>query len=235
VGKGDRARPDDPLRTLCDGMATNLGDIQFELYHSSQPTHLVAIENGSPPAMIVGEGLIKRTVVKEQRFALGRSIKQLSDGSFLGMLLGTKELPRLIAAAVLPYHPNSPIATFPGVSLDDMAKKINKALPRKIRKAVEELMRDRAPDLAKVPDYDVYLRGVAHSANRAGLTMCNDLPQSLMHLTREIPELKDKRLNTTEEIVSTLSRHASFCELLRFAVSEEYFRIRARMKFSITA
>jgi hypothetical protein len=151
------------------------------------------------------------------------------------MLLGSKELPRLIASAVLPYHPNSPIATFPGVSLDDMAKKINKALPRKVRKAVEELMRDRAPDLAKVPDYDVYLRGVAHSANRAGLTMCNDLPQSLMHLTREIPELKDKRLNTTDEIVAALSRHASFCELLRFAVSEEYFRLRARMKFSITA
>jgi tetratricopeptide (TPR) repeat protein len=235
VGKGDRARPDDPLRTLCDGMAANLGDMQFELYHSSQPTHLVAIENGSPPSMIVGEGLIKRTVVKEQRFALGRAIKQISDGSFLGKLLGPKELPRLVAAAVLPYHPNSPIATFPGVSLDDMAKKLNKSLPRKVRKAVEELMRDRAPDLAKVPDYDVYLRGSEHSANRTGLAMCNDLPQSMMHLTREIPELKDKRLNTTEEIVAALSRHASFCELLRFAVSEEYFRLRARMKFSITA
>jgi len=185
--------------------------------------------------MVVGEGLIKRTVVKEQRFALGRAIKQLSDGSFLAKLLGPKDLSRLVAAAVLPYHPNSPIATYPGESLDDLAKKVNKALPRKIRKTLEELMREKAPEVAKVPDYDVYLRGVAHSANRAGLTMCNDLPQALMHLTREVPELKEKRLNTTDEIVAALSRHASFCELLRFAVSEEYFRLRARMKFSITA
>jgi len=100
---------------------------------------------------------------------------------------------------------------------------------------VEELMRDRATDMAKVPDYDVYLRGAEHSANRVGLVMCNDLPQSIMHLTRQVPELKEKRLNTTEEIVAALSRHASFCELLRFAVSEEYFRLRTRMKFSITA
>jgi tetratricopeptide (TPR) repeat protein len=235
VGKGDRARPDDPLRTLCDGMAANLGEIEVDLYHSNQPTHLVAIDNGSPPVMIVGEGLVKRTVVKEQRFALSRAIKRVSDGSYLGKLLGPKELSKLIAATVLPYHPNSPIATFPGESLDDLAKKVNKALPRKVRKTMEELMRDKAPDVAKVPDYDVYLRGADHSANRMGLIMCNDLPQALMHLTREVPELKDKRLNSTEEIVAAFSRHASFCELLRFAVSEEYFRLRARMKFSITA
>ncbi len=235
VGKGDRARPDDPLRTLCDGMAANLGEIEYELYHSNQPTHLVAIENSAPPAMIVGEGLVKRTVVKEQRFALGRAIRRISDGSHLGRLLGPKELSRLVAAAVLPYHPNSPIATYPGESLDDLAKKINKALPRKVRKSMEELMRDQAPDVAKVPDYDAYLRGADHSANRMGLCMCNDLPQALMHLQREIPELKEKRFNSTAEIVAALSRHASFCEMLRFAVSEEYFRLRARMKFSITA
>jgi hypothetical protein len=216
-------------------MAANLGEVPYELYHSSQPTHLVAVENASPASMIVGEGLIKRTVVKEQRFALGRAIKRIYDGSFLAKLLGPKELSKLVAAAVAPYHPNSPIATFPAESLDDLAKRINKALPRKARKAMEELMRDKAPDVAKVPDYDVYMRGAEHSANRMGLIMCNDLPQALMHLAREIPELKDKRLNSTEEIVAALSRHASFCELLRFAVSEEYFRLRARMKFSITA
>ncbi len=235
VGKGDRARPDDPLRTLCDSMTTSLGEMQYEIYHSNQPTHLVAIENGSPPVMIVGAGLVKRTVVKEQRFALGQSIKRIFDGSHLGRLLGPLELSKLIAATVLPYHPNSPVATFPGEPPRDLAKKINKALPRKVRKAMEELMREKAPDVAKVPDYDVYLRGTDHSANRLGLCMCNDLPQALMHLTREVPELKEKRFNTTEEIVTALSRHASFCELLRFAVSEDYFRLRARMKFSITA
>jgi tetratricopeptide (TPR) repeat protein len=235
VGKGDRARPDDPLRTLCDGMAANLGEVEYELYHSNQPTHLVSVENGAPPAMIVGEGLIKRTVVKEQRFALGRAIKRIFDGSHLGRLLGPKELSKLVAAAVFPYHPSSPVATYPGESLDDLAKRANKALPRKVRKSMEELMRDQAPEVAKVPDYDAYLRGADHSANRMGLCMCNDLPQALMHLQREVPELKEKRFNTTEEIVAALSRHASFCELLRFAVSEEYFRLRARMKFSITA
>jgi tetratricopeptide (TPR) repeat protein len=235
VGKGDRARPDNPLRTLCNGMVANLGEIEYELYQSSQPTHLVALENTSPPSLIVGDGLIKRTVVKEQRFALGRAIKRISDGSYLATIIGTKELAKLLAAVVTPYHPSSPVATFPSELPPDMPKRVNKALPRKVRKAVEELMNTNATDLARVPDYDVYFRGLELSANRFGLLMCNDLPQAIMHLTREDPELRDKRLNTTEEIVSALSNKINIYDLLRFAVSEEYFRLRTRMKFSIVS
>jgi hypothetical protein len=216
-------------------MIANLGEVDYELYHSSQPTHLVALENTSPPSMIVGEGLVKRTVVKEQRFALGRAIKLLSDGSFLALVLGASELARLVAAAVLPYNASCPAATYPASSLEDLPKRVQKALPRKVRKAVEDLVRERATDLARLPDYDAYLRGVTCSANHVGLLMCNDLPQAIMHLVREVPELREQRLGTTEEISAALSRHVHMSEILRFSVSEEYFRLRTKMKFSIVA
>jgi len=235
VGKGDRARPDDPMRTLTNGIISNLGEIEFELYHSTQPTHLVGIENTSPPALIIGEGLLKRTVVKEQRFALARAIKRISDGSFIADLLGPRELSRLIAALVQPYHPNCPVATFPADMPADLQKRLAKALPRKVRRAIEELMRSRAPDLARVPDYESFTRATEYSANRFGLLMCNDVSQAIMHLIREVPELRDKRLNTSEEIASALSQNGAVADLLRFAVSEEYFRLRARMKFSIVS
>jgi cellulose synthase operon protein C len=235
VGKGDRARPDDPLRTLCNGMIANLGEIEYEIYHSSQPTHLVGIANTSPPALIVGEGLVKRTVVKEQRFALARAIKRISDGSFLATLIGPKELAKLMAAIAQPFHPNCPVVTYPSDLPADFSKRVSKSLPRKVRKMVEDLLKNSATDLARVPDYEGFMRSQDFSANRFGLLMCNDLPQSVMHLIREVPELADKRLNTTEDIVSAMSQNAGICNLLRFAVSEEYFRLRTRMKFSIVS
>jgi hypothetical protein len=233
VGKGDKSRPEDPTRALCDSIITNLGEMTYDLYVSNQPTHQVGMATTSPPSLILGEGLIKRTVVKEQRFALGRAIKRIMDGSFLVTLLGAQELARLIAAVVQPYHPGCPAATFPSGSLDDLPKRVSKAIPRKNRKLLEELMRNRAPELARLPDYEAYLRGVEHSANRVGLMVSNDLSQAAMHLIREIPELRDRRLNSTEEVAEALSPHPAICELLRFAVSEEYFRLRSRMKFSI--
>ncbi len=233
VGKGDRARPDDPLRSLSDGMVANLGELEYEIYRSTQPTHLVAIENTAPPALVVGEGLVKRTQVKEQRFALGRALKRILDGSHLAVQIGADELARLIAAAVAPLHPNAPVATFPSEMAPDLPKRLQKALPRRQRKALEELLKQRAPDLARVPDYAAYLRGVEHSANRAGLALSNDLANAIMHLSREIPELESKRFNSTEEIAGALARQPSLCELLRFAVSEEYFILRGRLKLSI--
>ncbi|HUU00878.1 MAG TPA: tetratricopeptide repeat protein [Myxococcota bacterium] len=235
VGKGDRARPDDPMRTLTNGIVSNLGEIEFELYHSTQPTHLVAIENTSPPALIVGEGLLKRTVVKEQRFALARAVKRVSDGGFLAAVLGPRELSRLIAALVQPYHPNCPVATYPADLPADLPKRLAKVLPRKIRRALEELMSSQAPDLARVPDYESFVRDTEYSANHFGLLMCNDVSQAIMHLIREVPELRNKRLNTSEEIAGALSQSGAVADLLRFAVSEEYFRLRARMKFSIVS
>ncbi|MBN2495414.1 MAG: tetratricopeptide repeat protein [Deltaproteobacteria bacterium] len=233
VGKGDRARPDDPLRTLTDNLAENLGGVEFDLFRSSQPTHVVSIENTSPPSIIVGEGLVKRTVVKEQRFAIARALKRIQDGSFLPHQLGAREIAKLVAAAVQPFHPNSPVATYPSDLPHDMAKKTGKALPRKQRKALEDLLKEIAPELSRVPDYETYLRGVENSANRAGLALSNDLPNAVMHLAREIPQLSDKRFNSSEELIQALSRFPSVCELLRFAVSEEYFNLRKRFKLSI--
>ena len=233
VGKADKARPDDPLRKLSDRLAANLGGISFDVYHSTQPGHKVHLVNTSPTAMIVGDGLLKRSQDKTQRFALGRALKKVMDGSFLAATIGTKELAKLMAAAVLPYFPSSPIATYPSELPPDLPKKVNKALPRKTRKALEELLKNHSTELARMPDYESYLLGAEHSANRVGLALCGDLANAVMHLAQEIPELKDKRLDSTEQIVALLSPHPVMRELIRFAVSEEFFTVRTRLKLTI--
>jgi tetratricopeptide (TPR) repeat protein len=233
VGKADRARSDDPLRTLADSITACLGEAEYDLFRSAQPNHLVAIENTSPHSLVVGEGLVKRTQVKEQRFALARALRRVMDGTFLATQLGAQGLAQLIAAAVLPYHPSCPVATFPSQMPDDLAKKVQKALPRKSRKALEELLKQQAPELARVPDYTAMIQAMEHSANRTGLALCTDLANAIMHLSREIPELSNKRLNSTDEIAAAISKHPTLCELIRFSVSEEYFILRARLKLSI--
>ncbi|RME26797.1 MAG: tetratricopeptide repeat protein, partial [Deltaproteobacteria bacterium] len=188
VGKSDRARPDDPVRNLVEGMVANLGELDVDIYLSNQPNHRVAVENTSPPALIVGEGLIKRSVVKEQRFALGRAVKLAGDGSYLALLLGEKNLAQLVAALLEPYVPQSPIVSYPGQLPAGFSKKVHKALPRKVRKELEKELQ-QSQDTGKVPDYAAYLKAVELSADRFGLLMCNDIAQAMLHKSRHVPDL----------------------------------------------
>lgn len=234
VGKSNRARKDDPVRNLIGALAATLpSSAEYELYISNQPVFSVALENTEPVALIVGEGLIKRTNVHEQRFALGRALQLLRAGTFLAFALGAKELARLVAAAIYPFQPSCPLATYPGEGIGELANQVRKALSGKRRRALEALARDQAPELMRLPDYEGYLRAAEHTANRVGLTLSNDLAQAIMHLMRLVPELRDLRLGTTEEMANALGRHPAICELLRFAVSEEYFRVRVRLKTAL--
>jgi len=236
VGKADRVRPDDPLRTLCEALLAGLGGaLEYELYRSTKPTHLVAVENTDPVSIVVGDSLVKHTNVKEQRFALSRALKRLLDGSFLATRLGARDLAQFIAALVQPTAPSSALATYPGQLPADLAKRVQKAISRKARKAVEELLSSPGQQAAlqRRPDYEAYLRGVEHSAARAGLALSADLPNAVMHLCREHPQLAGKRFNTTPELAAAYAPHPVLSELFRFAVSEEYFTLRTRLKLTI--
>jgi tetratricopeptide (TPR) repeat protein len=233
VGKADKARPDDPFRALASNVALNIGPVDYEIFRSSQPNFLIAIENTSPPTMILGDSLVKRTSAKEQRFALGRSIKQLFDNSVFAYALDVTSLAQLIGAAVQPYFPNSALVTHAAGLSEDLSKRISKALPRKSRKELEELLQQNSDLLDQVPDYQKYKNGATHSANRFGLLMCNDIAMAIMHLSREITALSSQRLASTEEISNALGPHSHICELLQFSVSNEYARLRNRLKFSI--
>jgi len=235
VGKADRVRPDDPLRTLCDSLLATLGTLEYELYRSTKPTHLVFVENTDPLSIVVGDSLVKHTNVKEQRFALARALKRLVDGSFLASKLGPRDLPQLIAALVQPTASGSALATFPGQLSADFAKRVQKAISRKARKAVEELLSSPGQQAAlqRRPDYDAYLRGVEHSAVRAGLALSADLPNAVMHLSRERSDLAGRRFASTAEMVAAFTPQPVISELFRFAVSEEYFNLRTRLKLTI--
>ena len=82
------------------------------------------------------------------------------------------------------------MATYPSNMPDGLTKKVNKALPRKSRKALEDLLNQNAPELARVPNYQAYLLGVEHSAIRVGLALSNDLANAFMHLSLQEHEVK---------------------------------------------
>jgi tetratricopeptide (TPR) repeat protein len=235
VGKADRVRPDDPLRTLANAVLQSQGALEFELYRSTKPIHRVFAENTDPVSLIVGDSLVKHTNVREQRFALARAIRRLLDGSFLASRLGPRELPQLVAALVQPFAPSSALATFPGQLSTELVKRVQKALSRRARKAIEELVASPAaqPLLARRPDYEAYLRGVEHTAARTGLALSGDLPNAVMHLSREFADLQGKRFDTTEEMARAYAPFPVLTELFRFAVSEEYFNLRTRLKLTI--
>jgi tetratricopeptide (TPR) repeat protein len=233
IGKGDRTRPGEPLHNLLSDIATRLGEVAFDAYHSSQPNYSVVIENTNPPSLVIGDGLVKRTQLTQQRFAMGRAIKRAMDGSFLAAQLGGKELSRLLAALIRNSLPDVAMDSFGMEVPEDFSKRIHKALPRRSRKELDTLLKKEQALPEQPLGVDSYLLGAEHSAVRAGLAMGNDLANAIMFLFREIPDLKNKQLNTSNEIITTLSSYPVFGELLRFTVSEEYFTLRARLNTAI--
>ena len=234
VSKVNRCRPEDALCRLGVPIAASLGASgAFEIYLSSQPTFTVVVENTDPPAIIIGEGLLKRATGRERRFALARTLKLVADGSYLALSIGAKELTRLVAALLHSYHQDLPLILEVGDSLEDLPKKVSKALPRKNRKAIEEYLVEASGLLKDPIRWDDYLMAVEHSANRAGLVYGTDLYEGILHLARAVPDLNSKVMESTEKMAFALSPYPTIRELLRFAVSEEYFRLRARLKLSI--
>jgi len=233
VGKSNRVKSDHPVGQIVNNIKACLGDFDLEVYLSPQPHQLVMVEPGSPPALIVGDGLVKRTPLRQQRFALGRAIKSIFDGSFLALALGERELARLLAALVHPYQAQSPLATFPPDLPVDLIKKVQKELSRKARKELEKKLGESQQELERAPDYAGYFSAARRSANRFGLLMGNDLQLALEHCRREIPQLEQAQFSDTEKIVAALTPYPVLSDLLVFAVSEDYFRLRQILKFSI--
>ncbi len=234
VSKVNKCRPEDALCRLAQPIATSLGATEgYDIYLSGSPIFSVAVENTDPPAIIVGEGLLKRATIRERRFALTRALKLVSDGSYLALNLGVKELTRLVAALLQPYHHSLPLVLEAGDTLEDLPKKVQKALPRKNRKAIEEYLVEASGLLKDPIRWDEYLMAVEHSANRAGLVYGTELYEGILHLARAVPDLNTKMMESAEKMAFALSPYPTIRELLRFAVSEEYFRLRARLKLSI--
>jgi len=232
VGRSNRVSPraNDPIRRIADTIAPQLGLAGYEAYKADRLPHTVEAIAADPPALVLSPELERRTK-PEQRFQVARNLALLANRGSLFLRIGPDATKQLFAAAVRTIDPGFAPAGVDAAPLDDLAKKLNKGMSRKARKALEPL----APTLAnQFPqlDFESYVASLDASADRAGLIYCGDIAVAIGVTIQEDERLKDVRVAESGEMESPLANSPRLSQLVGFALGDEFYLLRERLGLS---
>ncbi|MGF1509185.1 MAG: tetratricopeptide repeat protein [Myxococcota bacterium] len=226
----DRHGPksDQPTRRLADELAEVINAPPFDLWVSPRHDLEVFIENDKPPALVVGGDFGRRLKDEDQRFLLGRQLERLKGGHQLLDMLSPRDAEAMIGAVAA--LTNSPARHQADPSaVDSMVRRVARGLSARGKKILEDL----APRLFAAPvDVSKHRQAAIHTAIRAGLVLNNNIQSCVRNLAKDHPDIRPV-FRDAEGAAETIGQIQEVRELLAFAISEEYFAARARLRFSI--
>ncbi|MEO7091705.1 MAG: tetratricopeptide repeat protein, partial [Polyangiales bacterium] len=200
-----------PWRTLVDRAAHALGVGEVDLYVHDSPDQRMLVENFETPAIVVPSSL-KALPELEIAFAIGRLVAKVATRTYLLDKLRPAELEEILLGAVGPY--GGPIPRARAYEIEEIGKRIQKAVARKTRRQLEEIApRVTAFDPAR------FARAVDQGALRTSYLLTGDLTSALDHLRRY-----------EEVAVSELGRaETTTGDLIRFALTADASTLRRRL------
>jgi golgin subfamily B member 1 len=181
----------------------------------------------APPALVVGGHLAEDATTAEVRFELARGIELSRPEYILAAGVRPKPFSQLFGNVLKAFHPRHARrrALDGGV---DPAADLKKNVPYKVAKRLVELFQE----LGTTSWSSVRWRTVVqHTGNRAGLLLCGDLRTAARLVlkngapARDLPAEELRRLATSNE---------ALIELLRFAISDDYFILREKVGTAIS-
>jgi hypothetical protein len=116
---------------------------------------------------------------------------------------------------------------------DETVKQLRKALSRKALKSLEEPALALAGATLVDLDLEGMLEALAFSGDRAGLLMCGDIFIGLSLVLREDPNFAATKVDTAEPLLQAVKQREDLKDLLAFAVSDDFFRLRQRLGLSL--
>jgi hypothetical protein len=187
----------------------------------------VALVLAPPPAIVIDQRLAGEAESAETRFRLGRALELTRPEYILAATIPPREFAQLFSSVLKAFHPRHARWRAGEKSAEQVAK-LKKTLPYKVAKRLAELLQESH----ETPFSSARWRAVVlESGNRAGLLMCRDLRAAARILLREqAPEAK-----LDAAVMREQARAAGpLRELLRFAVSDEYFVLRESLGTSVS-
>jgi hypothetical protein len=201
-----------PMRAVADELASLLGVGGFDLYIHSQPSSDLSIGLGKQAAIFVpewGSKLSRSSLV----FLLARPLVNIRRGVHIVHRISRGELTLLLAGAARGSMPGFGAELGREVELEERARTLTKAIPRRSRKGVALVAEEYARKYARTPaPLDQWFEVVHQTAARAALLLADDLNASI-----------DLVKQTTAE---TIEREGTATDLLRFWVSDTAVRFR---------
>lgn len=225
VESQDKVSPvaDHDLAKIYSQVGKALGNQKTTLYLNPNPSGTeVAIAVTHPPSVVVPAHFAADFPASELRFRLGRALELARPELILAATMPPAELTQLLGSLLRAFFPRH--ARRRADSASEQAAKLKKALPYKVSKRLAELF----GELHTTPFSSARWRRLAReSANRAGLLAAGDLTVAVRVLTSEgVGRPLDDV--TTEDVRAMAAMPGAVRDLLRYAVSEEYFTLRSR-------
>jgi tetratricopeptide (TPR) repeat protein len=237
VSARDKVSPmaDLDLGKIYGQVAKALGNKKTALYvRADGAPDAVEIVVQAPPALVVGPALASEAATPaEIRFQIARGIELTRPEYILAAGVRPKQFTALFASVLKAFHPrHAKRRATTGDTAAEQAAKLKKNVPYKVSKQLVELFQG----LGTTSWSSLRWRSVVHQiGNRTGLVLCGDLGTAVRIVIRDAGVLPDAngRSATPEEIRRIAVTTEPVRELLRFAVSDDYFYLREKLGTAI--
>ena len=235
VSARDKVSPmaDLDLGKIYGQVAKALGNKKTALYVRAEGAgDAVEIVVQAPPALVVGPALAGEAATPaEIRFQIARGIELTRPEYILAAGVRPKQFTTLFASVLKAFHPrHAKRRATTGDTAAEQAAKLKKNVPYKVSKQLVELFQG----LGTTSWSSLRWRSVVHQiGNRTGLLLCGDLGTAVRIVIRDAGALPDGRPATPEEIRRIAVTNEPVRELLRFAVSDDYFHLREKLGTAI--
>jgi tetratricopeptide (TPR) repeat protein len=209
-----------PLKMLADRTAAAFGPMEFDLYLHRAHNGNLEIEFTDPPGIMVPAHVTSLRET-EQVFLLARPLALLARGLQVVGRLAPAEVALLVVSAVRSVDPSYGAGMADEDFLIQQAKRVQKALSRRGRRALEEV----APLYmsSAQPDFEVWCQEVRRTSVRSAAILADDLPASITLLRRMEGDLAGLRGVALQQGMALMH------DLLRFWVSDAAFAVRRRL------
>jgi tetratricopeptide (TPR) repeat protein len=205
-------------------VAKALGNKKTALYikkDTEMPQVEIVVQ--TPPALVFGSELID-ALLSDARFELARGLELTRPEYILAAGVRPKQFTELFGNVLRAFHPRHAKRR---ASVTDtggeQATSLRKNVPYKVSKRLVEIFQEMgSTSWSSVR----WRKVVADTGNRTGLLLCADLRSAIQGVLRAGKFSVD---TPPEELRELVRIHEPLRELLRFAVSDTYFRLREKL------
>lgn len=224
--KADRLKSDHAAYKALQTVTQLFGVNEFEVYQARRG--LIFLETTEPLGVCLGPDVVRRFNIREQRFLYGRAAMGLFDKAALLRKLSPGELADVLGNSVRIHQPQ-----WDGLGRrnEDQSKQLRRAYSRRSLKLLEDPA--NATTASGKVNLDPIVQGLMFAADRAGLVVCADPSAGLSLMLREELPANAPRPETPEAIAQSVLQRSDLKELVSFAVTDDFFRLRQRVGVSL--
>lgn len=233
VDKNAKVAPNaqQPLRQRVDAVASLFGLPAVTLYIAADKDVEWFVDFTDAPTLILGRG-VGALSLTAQDFLLGKALFYAAANWYPLLRTSPKKLEQELLMAAAAVGAGAQPANARDAAVAKQVKAITKAIPRRRRKELASEMAEFARNPGGL-DYDAMIALAEFSSDRAGLLSSRSIGRGLEVLSKLDSSLAGVQLDDPDSLSVALKNSPRARELLQFAISEDYFVLRKKLRLGI--